>query len=114
MRKLAIQALPASLADARRLASRLSLPVDEIALHRFPDGELRVTVAPAACTTIIYASLDQPNDKIVEAHGILLRYFNHPYLRDFLRVTVGLPEHTAALARALSEVQQGKLLPTAQ
>jgi len=50
----------------------------------------------------------------VEAHGILLRYFNHPYLRDFLRVTVGLPEHTAALARALSEVQQGKLLPTAQ
>ncbi|HLG85515.1 MAG TPA: ribose-phosphate diphosphokinase [Bradyrhizobium sp.] len=65
MRKLAIQALPASLADARRLASRLSLPVDEIALHRFPDGELRVTVAPAACTTIIYASLDQPNDKLI-------------------------------------------------
>ncbi len=44
----------------------------------------------------------------VESHGILLRYFNHPYLRNFLRVTVGLPEHTAALARALNEVKQGK------
>ena len=40
----------------------------------------------------------------VEAHGILLRYFNHPYLRDFLRVTVGLPEHTEKLASALAEV----------
>lgn len=50
----------------------------------------------------------------VESHGILLRYFSHPYLRDFLRVTVGLPEHTTALARALSEVKQGKLMPAAQ
>jgi len=40
----------------------------------------------------------------VEAHGILLRYFNHPYLRNFLRVTVGLPEHTEKLARALAQV----------
>lgn len=44
----------------------------------------------------------------VESHGILLRYFNHPYLRNFLRVTAGLPEHTAALACALSEVTQSK------
>lgn len=40
----------------------------------------------------------------VEAHGILLRYFNHPYLRDFVRVTVGRPEHTDKLAIALSKV----------
>ena len=65
MRKLAIQALPSSLADARRLALRLNLPFDQIALHRFPDGEIRVTVAPAAATTIIYASLDQPNEKLI-------------------------------------------------
>ncbi|HEY6411259.1 MAG TPA: aminotransferase class I/II-fold pyridoxal phosphate-dependent enzyme, partial [Ktedonobacteraceae bacterium] len=41
---------------------------------------------------------------IVESNGILLRYFHHPYLRDFLRVTVGLPEHTDKLARALAKV----------
>jgi ribose-phosphate pyrophosphokinase len=36
-----------------------------IDVHRFPDGELRVTVGPMAQTTIIYASLDQPNDKLL-------------------------------------------------
>jgi ribose-phosphate pyrophosphokinase len=65
MTKLAIQALPSSLAGAKRLAAALNVPVDEIALHRFPDGEIAVTVAPAASTTIIYASLDHPNDKLI-------------------------------------------------
>jgi ribose-phosphate pyrophosphokinase len=37
----------------------------EIAVHRFPDGELRVTVGTAASTTILYVPLDQPNDKLV-------------------------------------------------
>jgi len=41
---------------------------------------------------------------VVESHGLLLRYFNHPYLHDFVRVTVGLPEHTDKLALALSQV----------
>lgn len=49
------------------------------------------------------ASLKQVR-QTVERHGILLRYFNHPYLRNFLRVTVGLPEHTEKLACALAEV----------
>lgn len=42
--------------------------------------------------------------QVVESHGILLRYFNHPYLRNFLRATVGLPVHTEKLAKALAEV----------
>ena len=37
----------------------------DIELHRFPDGELRVTAGEAAATTIVYASLDQPNDKLL-------------------------------------------------
>ena len=37
----------------------------EIAVHRFPDGELRVTVGLASETTIVFASLDQPNDKLL-------------------------------------------------
>jgi ribose-phosphate pyrophosphokinase len=60
-----IQSLPSGIDDARRLASRLSLPLREIELHRFPDGEIRVTVGPAGATTIIYAPLDQPNDKLI-------------------------------------------------
>jgi ribose-phosphate pyrophosphokinase len=60
-----LQRLPSSAAEAARLAARLGVSVHEIALHRFPDGELRVTVGPAAVTTIVYASLDQPNDKLL-------------------------------------------------
>jgi ribose-phosphate pyrophosphokinase len=62
---VAIQCLPSATSDATRLASRLDVPIHEIALHRFPDGELRVTVGPTAATTILYVPLDQPNDKLV-------------------------------------------------
>ena len=60
-----MQCLPSSAGEAQQLAARLGLGLHEIALHRFPDGELRVTVGPAAATTIVYASLDQPNDKLL-------------------------------------------------
>lgn len=42
---------------------------------------------------------------VVEAHGILLRYFNSPHLGDFVRITVGLPEHTDRLAQALAKIK---------
>jgi ribose-phosphate pyrophosphokinase len=57
--------LPSALNDAARLAARLGVPMHEIEMHRFPDGELRVTARPAASTTIIYAPLDRPNDKLL-------------------------------------------------
>lgn len=65
MSKVLIQSLPSGARDARRLASRLGVAATEIAIHRFPDGELGVTVAQAAPVTIIYAPLDQPNDKLL-------------------------------------------------
>jgi ribose-phosphate pyrophosphokinase len=60
-----LQCLPPSAGVAARLAARLGVALHEIALHRFPDGELRVTAGPAAATTIVYASLDQPNEKLM-------------------------------------------------
>ena len=60
-----LQYLPSSARDAERLAARLGLAARAIEVHRFPDGELRVTVGPAATTTIVYAALDQPNDKLL-------------------------------------------------
>ncbi|WP_375310005.1 ribose-phosphate diphosphokinase [Bradyrhizobium sp. A5] len=65
MSTISLQTLPFGTDAARRLAARLGLACDEIALHRFPDGELRVAVAPVADTTILYAPLDQPNDKLI-------------------------------------------------
>jgi len=60
-----IQSLPSSSRDAANLAARLGVPFHEIAIHAFPDGEIRVTVGPVSATTIIYASLDRPNDKLI-------------------------------------------------
>ena len=40
----------------------------------------------------------------VEAHGFMLRYFQYPCLRNFLRLTVGKPEHTDLLALALASL----------
>jgi ribose-phosphate pyrophosphokinase len=63
-----LQCLPTSVTKATRLAARLGVSTHTIEVHRFPDGELRVTVGPAATTTIVFASLDHPNDKLL---GIL-------------------------------------------
>lgn len=65
MTNAAIQALPSAEKDAARLASMLGVPRHAITLHRFPDGELRVTVGSATATTIVYAPLDQPNEKLL-------------------------------------------------
>jgi len=62
---VSIQSLPSSSRDAAGLAARLGVPFHEIAIHAFPDGEIRVTAGPASATTIIYASLDRPNDKLI-------------------------------------------------
>ncbi len=65
MSTIALQTLPGGSDGAKRLAARLGLSCGEIAVHRFPDGELRVAIAPATDTTILYAPLDLPNDKLI-------------------------------------------------
>ena len=64
MSEVIIQSLPSGASDAKRLALRLGIAATEIAIHRFPDGELGVTVTPAAPITIIYAPLNRPNEKL--------------------------------------------------
>lgn len=56
-----------SLPQARALARCLDCPSDEIQVHRFPDGESRVCVPTRTDGhTIVYRSLDYPNDKLIE------------------------------------------------
>jgi histidinol-phosphate aminotransferase len=40
---------------------------------------------------------------VVEEHGILLRYFQQRSMHNFLRATVGLPQHTDKLGEALAK-----------
>jgi len=58
--------MPGESAPATRLAVAMNTPMQEIAVHRFPDGESRVRAMSAAKTTIVYCSLDRPNEKLIE------------------------------------------------
>ena len=40
----------------------------------------------------------------LQNRGILVRYFDTPLLKDSLRISVGKPEHTDALIKALQEI----------
>jgi histidinol-phosphate aminotransferase len=39
--------------------------------------------------------------QLAQEHGIFIRYFNKPGLRDHIRISVGRPQDTDALAKAL-------------
>lgn len=41
----------------------------------------------------------------LEEKGILVRYFEEPRLQNFIRISVGKPEHTDALIKALREIE---------
>ncbi|WP_022979292.1 ribose-phosphate diphosphokinase [Ideonella sp. B508-1] len=54
-------------APAQALATALRLPLRHIERHRFPDGELKLTLpTPLQSTVLLYRSLHQPNEKLVE------------------------------------------------
>jgi histidinol-phosphate aminotransferase len=42
--------------------------------------------------------------KKLQDKGILVRYFDQPQLKDFIRISVGKPEHTDALMRVLRDI----------
>ncbi|MBI2847896.1 MAG: aminotransferase class I/II-fold pyridoxal phosphate-dependent enzyme, partial [Chloroflexi bacterium] len=43
----------------------------------------------------------------LQKKGILVRYFDSPRLRSFIRISVGKPEHTDTLVKALKEIGNG-------
>lgn len=58
---------PESLEAAQRLAQCAGLPLAQVAVHRFPDGESKLTLpAIVAPQVILYRSLDRPHNKLVE------------------------------------------------
>jgi len=41
-------------------------------------------------------------------HGIMVRHYAKPELKNFVRISVGKPEHTDALMAALTAIQKEK------
>ncbi|MBL1264081.1 ribose-phosphate diphosphokinase [Candidatus Methylomicrobium oryzae] len=55
------------LPQAQRLAARLGLPLAEVEIHRFPDGESFVALPPDVPEHVLFCrSLNRPNDKLIE------------------------------------------------
>jgi ribose-phosphate pyrophosphokinase len=54
-------------AQAQTLAAELNLPYEQAAVHRFPDGESKVTLPDRIPPRLVICrSLDRPNSKLVE------------------------------------------------
>lgn len=62
-----ILAFPDYLSQAQRLADQLDVPLAEVNLHHFPDGESLIRLPPSLPEHVIVCrSLNQPNDKLIE------------------------------------------------
>lgn len=61
----AVFAFAEDVGPAARLASALGVPLREIALHRFPDGEGLPNVGAAPGVAILYRGLAQPDAKLM-------------------------------------------------
>lgn len=66
MKDILIAAMPGEAAPAGRLAGALNAEFCEIDIHHFPDGESRVRAPRVERTTILYQSLNRPNEKLIE------------------------------------------------
>lgn len=62
----ALFAFAEAAAPAERLARACGIPLHEVEVRRFPDGESLVRVPEATRTALLYRSLDDPNAKLVE------------------------------------------------
>jgi histidinol-phosphate aminotransferase len=52
---------------------------------------------------VIECDASELKTRLAQEYGIFVRYFNKPGLRDHIRISVGRPEETDALIKALKE-----------
>jgi ribose-phosphate pyrophosphokinase len=98
--------------QAEALGRALGVPVQRVACHRFPDGESRVRVDPCPERALIYRSLHQPNEKLIEIlllasvlrdHGRQRPLLVCPYL-PYMRQDVAFRPGEAVSQRVVGEL----------
>ena len=98
----------ASLADSGLLKERVALLVAERErMARALAQVSNLASLPSEANFILCRVLDGGGRALRDAlarRGVFVRYFDTPGSRDYVRVSVGLPEHTEALVRALEEI----------
>lgn len=106
------QAALISLEDTDNLLQRVRMLVEERermaqALRRIPG----LVVYPSKTNFLLVRLQGHSSQDVASAlaqQGIFVRTFGHPRLTDCIRVSVGLPQHTDALAQALGAILRGK------
>ena len=110
-----VHAFPDEAAPARRLAGTLGCPLALVETHTFPDGEVLPRVAATTPTTILYRSLNRPNEKLVElllaadglrragAQRLILVAPYLPYMRQDKQFHPGEPVSQHVLAAMLDK-----------
>jgi histidinol-phosphate aminotransferase len=98
----------ASLEDAQTLLDRVDLIVEErqrlfAALHAIRYLEPLPSRGNFILCNVREGNARQIRDRLRE-HGVFIRHFDREYLHDRLRISVGLPQHTAQLIDALVSV----------
>lgn len=103
-------ALIASLEDRALLLSRVRAIVQERERMRaLLEGIPGVRPWPSQANFLLCELPEGAGQRVcaaLERRGIFVRYFSHPRLKDFIRITAGLPEHTDVVVGALREVMQ--------
>lgn len=98
-----------SLADLRYLQSKVEAIIAERArLFKALEGIDWLKPYPSQANFIYCAVLKGDAGalhKKLERRGILVRYFDNPLLKNAIRISVGKPEHTDALMKALREIK---------
>lgn len=65
MKDVLIAAMQQDRQAAERLSIEMNVPASPITLQKFPDRESKVTATQAGRVTILYASLEQPDEKLI-------------------------------------------------
>ncbi len=62
---LSLHYLKSDAVAAKRLAAQMNIACHAIKIHQFPDGESKIQVEPSKGTAIVFASLNDPDRKLI-------------------------------------------------
>jgi histidinol-phosphate aminotransferase len=107
----ALVAVRESLADIDYLKGRVAAILEErerlfTALNKIPFLKPYPSWANFIFCSVLNGKAGRLQQQLQD-RGILVRYFDTPLLKDAVRISVGRPEHTAALMKVLSEIGGG-------
>jgi histidinol-phosphate aminotransferase len=96
-----------SLAHADKLTAVVRLLRDErerlfVALQKIPCLQAYPSQSNFILCRVVDRDAAELKTRLAQEHGVLVRYFNNPGLRDHIRISVGRPLDTVALLQALN------------